>query len=891
MQIPPQPASTRQAQLGNGLRVILKEIHSAPVISTWLWYRVGSRNEVEGHTGMSHWVEHMMFKGSRRFPKGSIMRTVDRNGGYVNAMTSFDFTAYYMTLPSDRAELALEIEADRITGALFDPAEVSTERTVIIAEREGSENEPRYVLAEEMAAAAFRVHPYHHQTIGWKEDLLEITREELLNHYQSYYGPNNALLVVAGDLDPERYLASIETYFGAIRPSQVPQSSIRPEPPQRGERRVTLRMPGSAPMVRLAYHTPPVAHADYIPMVVLDAVLSGGKAMFAFSGSQARSARLYRALVETQLASSVGSNYHPSLDPYLLTMLATVREGRELQEVEGALVEQITLLCSEPVSERELSVAIRQTQAQFAYSSESVTSQALTLGFLDMVDRHERMETILDELRAVTPDDIRRVARTYLHSDNAIVGHYIPILDEEEGSEQVAVEEGPLAAFWRRPAQLDCHGAAVSIASSAARRGATISPETVVRRVLANGTTVLILENPASASVAINASLQSGSVHDRDEQVGLAAFTAAMLRRGTRRHNYGELNQMLDDVGAEANFSAGHDEMGFGGYALAEDVELLIDHLAEIIIEPTFPQEELEKLRGQYLTHLTMLQSDTGYRADQAFMAALYPSPHPYGRPVIGTRETLLHLRREDLVAFHATMYHPLTLTVCVAGAVQAPQVLAKLDETFGHWQVTGDAPCWDVPPAQTPEGLIREIVSLPAKAQVDLSWGVVGMPRRSPDYYAAMMANLAMGRLGMAGRLGENIRDNQGLAYYISSGLHAGRGAHPWNIVAGVNPDDVERAVESILAEVTRLREDGIRDEELDDCRSYLTGALPLRLETNDGIANYLLNIEEHGLGLDYLQRYAEIIHRVTQEEIRDTIRRYLTPDRNVLAMAGTLT
>jgi zinc protease len=914
METPPQPVTTRQAQLDNGLRVILKEIHSAPVISTWLWYRVGSRNEVEGHTGMSHWVEHMMFKGSRRFPKGSIMRMVDRQGGYVNAMTSFDFTAYYMTLPRDQAELALEVESDRMTGALFDAAETSSERTVIIAEREGSENEPRYVLAEEMTAAAFRVHPYHHQTIGWKEDLLEITREELLSHYRSYYMPNNAVLVVAGDLDPERYLASIERHFGAIRPGELPQPSIRQEPPQRGERRMTLRMPGSAPMVRLAYHTPPVAHSDYIPIVVLDAVLSGGTAMFAFSGSQARSARLYRALVETQLASSVSSSYHPSLDPYLLTLLAIVREGRELHEVESALAEQIALLRSDLVSERELAVAIRQTQAQFAYSSESVTSQALTLGFLDMVDRHERMETILDELRAVTPDDIQRVAQSYLHSDNAVIGHYVPIPEEEASEQSVTADERPPVAYWRRPFRQDRHAATASAKALATSLdsgrgetctahsgnlcgmqlglslGATISPETVVRHVLDNGATVLILENPASASVAISASLQSGSIHDSAEQAGLAALTAAMLRRGTRRHSYGELNQILDDVGAEASFSAGHDEMGFGGYALAEDLDLLLDHLAEIMMEPTFPPEELAKLRGQYLTHLTILQSDTGYRADQAFMAALYPPPHPYGRPIIGTRETLLPLTRDDLVAFHATTYHPLTLTISIAGAVQAPQVLAKLEETFGRWLVAGDAPRWDVPQAQTPDGIIREIVHIPAKAQVDLSWGVVGMPRRSPDYYAAMMANLAMGRLGMSGRLGENIRDNQGLAYYISSGLHAGRGAHPWNVVAGVNPRDVERAVDAILAEVTRLREGGISDEELNDCRSYLTGALPLCLETNDGIANYLLSIEEHGLGLDYLQRYAGIIHGVTHEEIRDTVRRYLTLDRYVLAMAGTL-
>ncbi|MBC7256238.1 MAG: insulinase family protein, partial [Chloroflexi bacterium] len=199
----------RRVTLDNGLEVILKEVHAAPIISTWLWYRVGSRNELGGDTGISHWVEHMLFKGSARFPKGEIMRAVDRLGGYINAMTSHDFTVFYTTLPSAHAELALEIEADRMASAKFAPAEVEAERTVIIAEREGGENEPSYMLAEEVCASAFRVHPYHHQTIGWKEDLLRLTRDHLYAHYRRYYLPNNAILVVVGDFDTEDWLKRI----------------------------------------------------------------------------------------------------------------------------------------------------------------------------------------------------------------------------------------------------------------------------------------------------------------------------------------------------------------------------------------------------------------------------------------------------------------------------------------------------------------------------------------------------------------------------------------------------------------------------------------------------------------------------------------------------------
>jgi len=870
------PSPIREAYLDNGLKVILKEVHTAPVTSTWLWYRVGSRDEVEGCTGLSHWVEHMMFKGSSQFPKGAIMRAVDREGGYLNAMTSYDFTTYYTTLPSDRAELALRIEADRMTSASFAPDEVDAERTVIIAEREGSENEPRYVLAEEVVAAMFRVHPYHHQTIGWKADLQAITRDQLYAHYRQHYMPNNAVLVVVGDLNAEAHLALIERYFGAIPAGITPSSSARPEPPQHGERRVTIHMPGRVPLVRISYHTPPVSHPDYIPLVVLDAILSGGKAMFAFGDSQARSARLYRALVETQLASSVGSHYHPSLDPFTLSLGATVREGREPQPVEQALLAEIAKLQQEPVSEHELAVAVRQTQAQFAYSSESVTSQALTLGFLDIVDNYQRMDSVLDELTRVTSDDVLRVARTYLGEDNRAVGWFLPTV---EGSD---TETDPdELERWVIPYEGSC-------VYTGAAHNLPISPETVTRAKLDNGVTVLIKENPTSASVTIQGDLEAGSVHEPPQAEGLADLTASMLRRGTRLHTFQELNVALDDVGASLSFSAGLDDMGFEGQSLASDFDLLVDLLVEILTEPAFPKVELEKLRGQILTSLRVLAMDTSYQADLAFMSALYPTGHPYARSTLGNRETVASFTQDDIVSFYHQHYDPASVVLSVVGAVETSRVLDKLQQTIGRWPSSGHRSPHIIPAAITPPAM-RRCIEIPGKSQVDLIWGTVGMARTSPDYYPAMMANLIMGRLGLAGRLGDRVRDQQGLVYYIASSLHAGPGPHPWDIVAGANPKHVERVTALILEEIARLRDDLITDLELEDSRSYLTGALPLRLETNEGIAGFLLNIEEYGLGLDYLQRYPAIINSVSREDIQRVARQYLTLDRYVLTMAGT--
>lgn len=864
-------------QLPNGLRVLLREAHTAPVTTTWIWYRVGSRNETPGQTGLSHWVEHMMFKGSPQFPKGAIMRAVNRLGGYVNAFTSNDFTAYFATLPSEHAELALRIEADRMTGALFEQDEVEAERTVVVAEREGSENEPLFALIEAVTAAAFGVHPYRHQTIGWKDDLRTITREALYAHYRRYYVPNNATLIVVGDFDSAAQMERIERYLGDIPAGPAPEQRVPPEPPQEAERRVAVRMPGSAPMLRVAQHAPPVRHADFLPLVVADAVLSGGKAMFAFGDSMARSARLYRALVETQLATNAGSHYHPSLDPYLFSLGATVRDGRAPEEVETALVAEIERLRNEPVEERELAVAIRQTQAQFAYNSEGVSDQALTLGFLDVVDQPARMDTLLDELARVRPADVLRVAATYLGAENRVVGWFHPT--REGGTPDDGAESPP--AWAPRSLGLVC--------GYRERSGGSISPETVTRTTFDNGLTLLVQENPASQTVYVTGSVQAGAARDEPARPGLANLTSAMLRRGTERHSFQELNLALDSVGASLNTDADHDDAGIGGKALAEDFDLLMDLLAELLTSPSFPELELGKLRGQYLTHLGILETDTSYHADRAFMEALYPPEHPYARPVMGHKAVLAELGVSDLRAFYQAHYGPRGAILTVVGAVQPQRVVDKVAATLGGWRPAQAGRAPRIPTVSTPPEAITKRVNIPGKAQADLLMGVIGMARSAPDYYAAQVANLILGRLGLMGRLGENVRDTQGLAYYVTSNMSAGHAQEPWTILAGVNPQHVERAVAAIVGEVERMRQELVHDQELEDAHAYLTGVLPLYLETNEGIAGFLLNLEEYNLGLDYLQRYPTIIRGVDKEAVRSVVGRYLTGSY-VLAIAGTL-
>jgi len=419
--------SIEKHTLDNGLTVLLKESRHAPVSTFWVWYRVGSRNEVPGITGIAHWAEHMLFKGSAAFPKGEIDTQIARNGGVMNGFTWLDFTTFFETLPADRADLGLRIEADRMVNALFDPEEVALERSVIISERQGGENDPNFLLNEELVGAAFRVHPYHHDTVGDMCDLETMTHADLWHHYQTYYGPDNAIAVAVGDFDTASMSARIEELFGPLPARSNPKPIHRPEPPQRGERRVNLEGPGATAFLQVAYHAPAASDPDFFPMVVLSTILSGATGMNIFAPAPPnRSSRLYQALVEQELAASVSGSLPPMLDPFLYDISATVRAGRSLDEVEAALDAEIDRVLREPISAEELGTAIKQAKAQFAYSSESVTNQGFWLGYASIVADPDWFLTFLEQLSAVTVEDVQRVANSYLPQRNRTVGRYIP---------------------------------------------------------------------------------------------------------------------------------------------------------------------------------------------------------------------------------------------------------------------------------------------------------------------------------------------------------------------------------------------------------------------------------------------------------------------------------
>ena len=419
-----KPIMTR---LDNGLTVLLKEVHSAPVISWWLAYRVGSRNEPTGKTGISHWVEHMMFKGTEQFPAGVLDREIDRAGGQWNAFTSMDATKYYETLPADKIDIAMRAEADRMSNAIFAAEETESERTVIISERQGAENQPTFWLQEELRGAAFRVHGYHHEIIGDETDLRTMTRDDLYGHYRRHYQPGNAAVVAVGAFDSDEMLAKIEGLFGSIASDGAADLFVRQEPDQQGERRVTVERPGKTAFYEVCHRVPAATHEDWLKLKVMDAILSGSS-----GASDNKTSRLYQALVKTEIAAGLGAWMTPTIDPYLYSIMVTLREGREPAEAEAALLAEIGRLRSDGVSEAELTKARKQTKAAFAYSTESVTEQAFWLAQSFILGDVNWFDRYAERLMAVSAEDVLDVAQRYLTARNRVIGVLNPTDPEAE---------------------------------------------------------------------------------------------------------------------------------------------------------------------------------------------------------------------------------------------------------------------------------------------------------------------------------------------------------------------------------------------------------------------------------------------------------------------------
>jgi len=414
-----------------------------------------------------------------------------------------------------------------------------------------------------------------------------------------------------------------------------------------------------------------------------------------------------------------------------------------------------------------------------------------------------------------------------------------------------------------------------------------ISPDTVVRRRLDGGVVALVRESRAVSAATVGGYLPAGAGRDPAGREGLALLTASMLTRGTAGHTSESLALLLDTLGASLSVHADTEGVGFSVRCLSEDMDRLLDLLAEVLTRPTFPPGEVEKQRVKLITGIRESRHDTRAMADKTFREAAYPAGHPHHRTPEGEEETVAALTPEDLAGFHRRWYQPEGAVVAVVGDVEAARVLERLDAALATWRRGAAPEPLVVPPAGPAASVQRRTVAIPGKAQADIVLGVPGFARMSPDYYPGMMADLILGRLGLMGRLGATVRDEEGLAYYVYSQAQAGFLAGPWAVRAGVNPQNIGRAIDGILREIRGLQREPVRDGELSDAQDYLIGSLAVRLETDAGIAQALLDMELFQLGLDYLLRYPSLIKAVTPEQIGAAAARYLSLDGYTVATA----
>lgn len=890
----------------NGMKILLVPSHAAPVITFMVVYHVGSRNEAPGNTGSAHLLEHMLFnKSTRNFGRANGHKTFQQvlfeagaDASTTNMTTWYDRMNGYSTLPADKLDLAMKIEADRLGRGLILDSERQPEMSVVRNEYEIGENDPGRALSKALIAAAIVAHPYHWNTIGYRTDIEGVSTEKLREHYRNFFHPDNAEAILVGDFDPPKALALFNREFGAFPRSRQPVPKvITVEPPQEGERRVIVRRPGEVGLVQLAYMRPGSLDADFIPLDVLAEILGDGV-----------NARLYQALVEKGLATDVSADNYTLMDPYPILFAATVAPGVGHDKVEAALKAALYEVGARGVTEEELARAKKQIEVAVIRSRDGTYEYAANLGEAVASANWRWFVTYVDRMKKVTADDVKRVAAAYLVPDHATVGWFVPVHQEAQppaGGTAPKKGAGGAALPDKRPgaggsARPPVSAAALATAAStaagaAARVPAAGAPATfaarTLHRVLGNGLTLDVVENHAVPTVAVQGLVFAGRIAAPAGQPALPQLTATMLTRGTRSHDKRAIAATLDDAGIQLRISSDLLGANLNGAGLSRDLRLLLATLAEELREPAFADSELVKAKREMSATVLRASEDTFQRAYDRLTQLSFAEGHPYRAP---TKEEMLasidRVRADDLRSFHRDRYVGAATSLVIVGDVDAAAAAALADSLLGG-MTRGERPA--LPSARTEAGVPgREAVTMRGKANMDIVYGEAsGLRRTDSDYEAALLANAALGQNDLSSRLGVRVRDTEGLTYSIFSRFAM------TDLIDGVfladvkvAPQNLQKALRSAREVMEKYATEGITQGELDVQKSFFAGNFQVRLGTNTGVATALVTAERFGFGPSYLDEYPGRIRAVTREQVNAAIRAHLRPDRLHLVVAGDL-
>ena len=846
--------------LSNGLKVLVLPRSTAPVVVTDLYYPVGSVDEPPGKTGLAHFVEHMLFKGTERFPKGQIDRLAFVASGHSNAETSEDYTHYWFAFPSNRWELALAVEADRMLGATFDPAEVEAERQVILEERALDQDSPLSRLDQNHLTHAYLRHPYRNPILGWPEDLVGLTLEDLRRFYHRHYRPDGAVLVVVGDVEPNLALDRVEAHFGPIEPGALPRHDPTiQEPRQTGRRDFVLLESDTVARALLGWHTVAKGHPDGPALDVLSDILTCG-----------RRSRLWESLVEREkLATHVDAGQEGArLAGQFLIQVETPNAGVR-GRVEAQISQVIESLADRGPTAEELARSKHRLEAAWRWEQEDLAGLASGLGSAALRGDWRTWQIDHRAAIAVEPDDIRRVASTYLVESGLTVGWSLPKPNREMTvllpAETVPAPEPKvvLPVPIERP-----------IALSFPETGTKLSDFKPRRHVLANGLRLLSERRSGTGIVALELYVDAGLL--RETKPGLGYLVGRLLEEGTLHRTGDEFAQAIEDVGGTLDLGS----TGASIRVRAEDLPLAIELLGDVCRFPRFPNEAMAWAKKRIVAEIQGDRDDSAFLADTLFRGLVYGS-HPYGRDARGTPREVGRLTLDDVRGHHDRFFKADNAYLVAVGDFDTTQLRAMVRREFGAWDASGLTETYLPRLVRSRRSKVRRVDHPGEQVQVVL--GHLGVPRSHPNYDALVVFDHIFGAgPGFTDRLSRIIRDEMGLAYSIGGGFTDTADIAPglFRVFVGTMPDEVDRVVAAVLEQILAMKNGAFSDEEVDRARRYLAGSWVFEYQTVEQRAERLLELERWRLGLDEPLRWPERIAQVTAKEVRQAAKALIHPE-----------